>query len=187
MKAVSFIRPSFLLIGAALVAAPALGANCEDMARLTIPNARIDSAQLVAAGAFTPRLRASGQPLNQTVSHRKAADAVPAGPVARQPPRRPIPISRCRRFVASRSRRSRRAIPTSRSKSGCRRTDGTANSRALAMAAGQGSSATPRWPPRSRTATPPQVQIPVTSATRRRLPPVIPRRWSTWGTAPSTR
>ena len=54
MKAVSFIRPALLLIGAALVAAPARGANCEDMARLTIPNARIDSAQLVAAGAFTP-------------------------------------------------------------------------------------------------------------------------------------
>lgn len=54
MKPVSFIRPGFLLIGAALLAAPALGANCEDMARLNIPNARIDSAQLVAAGAFTP-------------------------------------------------------------------------------------------------------------------------------------
>src|SRR4029077_19567055 len=54
MKAVSFIRPAFLLIGASLMAAPALGANCEDMARLNIPNVRIDSAQLVAAGTFTP-------------------------------------------------------------------------------------------------------------------------------------
>jgi feruloyl esterase len=54
MKPVSLMRPAFLLIGAALVAAPALGANCEDMARLNIPNVKIDGAQLVAAGAFTP-------------------------------------------------------------------------------------------------------------------------------------
>ncbi len=54
MKPVSLMRPAFLLIGAALVAAPALGANCEDMARLNIPNVKVDGAQLVAAGAFTP-------------------------------------------------------------------------------------------------------------------------------------
>jgi tannase/feruloyl esterase len=54
MKPVSFMRPAFLFIGAALIAAPALGANCEDMARLNIPNVKIDNAQLVAAGAFRP-------------------------------------------------------------------------------------------------------------------------------------
>jgi len=42
------------MITAALVAAPALGANCEDLVRLNLPNAVIDSAQIVAAGAFTP-------------------------------------------------------------------------------------------------------------------------------------
>ena len=54
MKPVSFTRPAFLLIGAALVAAPALGANCEDLAKLALPKVTIDSAKLVAAGAFTP-------------------------------------------------------------------------------------------------------------------------------------
>jgi len=66
MKAVSFMRPAFLLFGVALIAAPALGANCEDMARLNIPNVKIDGAQLVAAGAFTPppapRVGAAAEP-----------------------------------------------------------------------------------------------------------------------------
>src|SRR5262249_18312746 len=54
MKPVLCLRPALLLIGATLVAAPALGANCDAMSRLNIPNVKIDSAQLVPAGAFTP-------------------------------------------------------------------------------------------------------------------------------------
>src|SRR5262249_50405052 len=54
MKSVSFLRATLLVTSAALVATLALGANCKAMVRLNLPNAKIDSAQIVAAGAFTP-------------------------------------------------------------------------------------------------------------------------------------
>src|SRR5262245_20994069 len=82
MKPVSLLRPAFLLVGAALLAAPAHGANCEDMARLNLPNANIDSAQLVAAGAFTPAAppRVGGTPENNGVAPGRGAAAAATPP-----------------------------------------------------------------------------------------------------------
>src|SRR5204863_7888737 len=54
MKPVSLLHSAFLLFGAVLIAAPAHAANCEDLARLSLPGVTIDSAQLIAAGTFSP-------------------------------------------------------------------------------------------------------------------------------------
>ena len=103
MKSVSLMRPAFLLIGAALVAAPAFGANCEDMARLNIPNVKIDSVQLVAAGAFTPppAPRVGAVPEEDGVAPEGRAAALPgqanAAPAIH---RGRIPTNRCRRSAA---------------------------------------------------------------------------------------
>ena len=43
MTPVSLVRPALFVIAAALVAAPALAANCEDMAHLNLPNAKVDT------------------------------------------------------------------------------------------------------------------------------------------------
>src|SRR5215831_1595293 len=84
MKPVWFLRPAFLFLGAALVAAPALGANCEDMSRLNIPNVKIDSAQLVAAGTFTPppapRVGNAPEPNGVAQAARGRAAGAPANP-----------------------------------------------------------------------------------------------------------
>src|SRR5215467_4311674 len=84
MKPVLYLRPAFLLIGAALFAAPALGANCDDMSRLNIPNVKIDSAQLVAPGKFTPppapRVGAAPEPNGVVREGRGRGAAAPATP-----------------------------------------------------------------------------------------------------------
>ena len=56
----------------------------------------------------------------------------------------------CRRSAACRRRSSRRATPTSRSKSGCPPRGGTASSRVSATAVGPARSATPPWRQLSR-------------------------------------
>jgi hypothetical protein len=48
MTPVSLVRPALFVIAAALVAAPALAANCEDMAHLNLPNAKVDTGSRVA-------------------------------------------------------------------------------------------------------------------------------------------
>ena len=56
---------NFLILAALLAAIPAVAATtCENLASVALPNAKIDSAQMVAAGAFV-QPGAAGQRANQ--------------------------------------------------------------------------------------------------------------------------
>ena len=99
--------------------APVMAAagSCPDVAKLSVPNTTITMAQPVEGG----RLHGAG---------RRAA---------------PATSPRCPRSAASRRRSSRRATPTSRLKSGCRRPAGTASSRRSGTARSTARSPTRRW------------------------------------------
>ena len=97
--------------------------SCESLSALKLPDTTITMAQSVAAGGFSPPTTGGGRSRH----------------TARYPPSAAWP---------RRSRRPR--IPTSRSKCGCRRPDGTGNTRPSATADGPARSATARWLERSR-------------------------------------
>jgi Tannase and feruloyl esterase len=54
MKRPVYLVPAILTAAAALLAVPVEGATCADLTTLALPNVTIDSAKLVAPGAFTP-------------------------------------------------------------------------------------------------------------------------------------
>ena len=115
-----------LILGLGLGVCPtahAYAASCDSLARLTLDNTKITVAQEVAAGAFSPPGPA---PLGGAATQPRAFATLPA-------------------FAGSPRRSRRRPTPTSNSKSGCPRRDGTASSRRWATAAGPAQSATRRW------------------------------------------
>ena len=57
-----FSIAALLLPAASLIGAPTGGSTCDSLSRFSLPNVTINSAQTVAAGAFTPPAGPPGGP-----------------------------------------------------------------------------------------------------------------------------
>ena len=163
-RLVRLVPVALVLAGTTLLAASGESATCEDLAKLTLPNATIDSVRLVAPGAFSP----PGADGRGRGNANQAFANLPAF---------------CRVALTSKpSTDSDIKIEVWMPQSGW-----NGKFQGSVTADGPASSATRRWLPRSQTAMPRRAPMPATSATAQSSRWVTPRNLSTWATARFTR